>query len=287
MPNSVLPPRSVATSSPPAKPPSARWRAARGKQLIGANQQTFDLDDSPANNDGAFESAGNFGLVLANLLTVDGDYTFRVRATYGDHCTATREYVWALHVAVGVDPTRTTKTTTITGTGPGGKRQGSVTVIPRDKYGNNLGPGLSDGFSITGVSDVTVTGPVQDNGDGSYTVPVILDPGASGGVVIGQPGRPPVVIQPQPPVETPNHDREQFTGKVVGIIYDRFGDFEGFNLATESGHERSFRGREHEVEELVRRAWIERIVITVIVRRAEPEGPISIILRRAPEPFQD
>ena len=263
--------------------------AAQGRQLIGATQQTFALDDSPVNNDGAFEAAGNFGLVLPDLLTVDGEYSFHARATYGEGCVATREYVWSLHVEVGVDPSQTTTSTTLTGTDPGGQSQGNVTVIPRDKYGNYLGPGRSDGISITGAPGVTVTGPVQDNGDGSYTVPITLAAGAGGGVVIGQPGRPPIVVglptPAGPPGPPPEHPSE-FTGKVNGIIYDRFGDFEGFILLTESGHERSFRAREHEIEKLVQRAWIERIVITVVVRPSEPHHPTSIVLRRAPEPFQ-
>ncbi len=265
--------------------------AAQGRQLIGAHQLEFDLDDSPANNDGAFEASGNFGLVMPLLLNVDGEYTFRTRATYGDTCIATREYAWSLHVEVGVDPGHTTTTTTVTGAGTGGQHQGTITITPRDVYGNNLGPGRSGGFTVVGMPGVTVAGPVQDNGDGSYTIPVTLAPGAAGGVIVGQPGRPPVAIMPQPsvpPVPPPTPGgREGFTGKVAGIIYDRFGDFEGFILLTEHGHEHSFRAREHEIEELIRRAWAERIVITVIVRQAEPSIPASIIVRRAPEPFEE
>jgi hypothetical protein len=282
------PPSAIGGDVIPARQATlAALEAAQGKQLIGLTQQSFDLDDSPANNDGAFEASGNFGLVLPNLFIVDGDYTFRARATYGDRCSATREYAWSLHVDVGVDPSGTTTTTTVTGTGPSGQRQGTVTIVPGDKYGNKLPPGRSDGFTVSGVPGVTIAGPVQDNSDGSYTIPVILAPGADPGVVIGQPGRPPVVVQPQPPVVPPDHDREEFTGKVVGIVYDRFGDFEAFILLTETGHERSFRAREHEIEELVRRAWAQRITITAIVRRDEPLIPVSIILRRAPEPFQE
>jgi len=70
-----------------------------------------------------------------------------------------------------------------------------VTITPKDKYGNNLGPGRGDGIAITGIPGTTVTGPAVDNGDGTYTVPVSWDPGPGydPGVGIGQPGRPPVV----------------------------------------------------------------------------------------------
>lgn len=278
------PPLAIAGDVIPARQATlAALEAAQGKSLINLTQLGFDLDDSPANNDGAFESGGNFGLVLRDLLTVDGDYTFRVLATYGDACTATRERVWSLHVAIGIDPSTTTTTTTITGSDPGGNRQGTITVVPRDKYGNNLGPGLSDGVSITGSPGVTLTGVIQDNGDGSYTVPVLLAPGADGGLVIGQPGRPPVLILPPPAGRPPlpGVEAREFTGKVQGVIYDRFGDFEGFFLLTEHGHEHRFHSRESEVEELIRKAWVERYVITVIAHHHHPHNPSSIILRRA------
>jgi hypothetical protein len=72
----------------------------------------------------------------------------------------------------------------------------------------------------------------------------------------------------------------EFTGKVVGIRYDRFGDFEGFAISSQKGHEHWFRGREHEVEELVRCAWIERTVISVFVESHDSDWPASIVLRR-------
>jgi hypothetical protein len=77
--------------------------------------------------------------------------------------------------------------------------------------------------------------------------------------------------------------RCEYTGKVMCVIYDRFGDFEGFVLLTEEGHEHSFRAHhEREIEELVRTAWIQRMVITVFVHHDAPHWPVSIILRRAP-----
>ena len=52
----------------------------------------------------------------------------------------------------------------------------------------------------------------------------------------------------QPPSTGPvKRDREHcYTGKVIGIHYNRFGDFEGFTILSEKGHEHWFRGREHE-----------------------------------------
>jgi hypothetical protein len=86
--------------------------------------------------------------------------------------------------------------------------------------------------------------------------------------------------------EDEHRRRHQLTGKVMGLIYDRFGDFEGFLLLTEHGREHSFHAREHEVEDVVDRAWRERILITVFVERHDPSRPVSIILHRAPRPYE-
>ncbi|PYQ64890.1 MAG: hypothetical protein DMF53_06600 [Acidobacteria bacterium] len=75
-----------------------------------------------------------------------------------------------------------------------------------------------------------------------------------------------------------------FTGKVAGLIYDRFGDFEGFLLDTEDG-ERRFFSREQEIAHLALRAWRERLRITVCVERHEPHRPSKIIVRQPPVSF--
>jgi kumamolisin len=77
-----------------------------------------------------------------------------------------------------------------------------------------------------------------------------------------------------------HRDEVEFTGKVVGIRFSRFGDFEGFDLETEDGEERHFHGREPEVQELVDRAWNERILITVLTAQHDPRWPSSIVYRR-------
>ena len=68
------------------------------------------------------------------------------------------------------------------------------------------------------------------------------------------------------------------------MIYDRFGDFAGFELMTEHGRRLSFRAREEEIEHLALEAWRERMVISVIYDDdgRDEARPIRIILRRAP-----
>jgi hypothetical protein len=106
----------------------------------------------------------------------------------------------------------------------------------------------------------------------------------------GDPGK----ISPSPTGTVPHHHlphkdhdlRVGLTGKVIGLVHDRFGDFEGFCLLTEHGREERFRSTEHAIERLVTRAWAERQVITVYALRGDPHVPVTIVVRRAPEPFQ-
>jgi L-Lysine epsilon oxidase N-terminal/L-lysine epsilon oxidase C-terminal domain len=89
---------------------------------------------------------------------------------------------------------------------------------------------------------------------------------------------------PRPP-EPPHHEPEatrRFEGKIAGLRFDRFGDFEGFTLDTEDGL-RDFFSRERAVEELVNRAWRRRIAILIVAERHEHRHrPLSISLLRPP-----
>ncbi len=86
-----------------------------------------------------------------------------------------------------------------------------------------------------------------------------------------------------PPGPGPHH-RECFTGKVDGIVYDHFGDFEAFVLETFDGHRHRFDSHEPPVNRLVLEAWRQRIVVTVEVHAHRTDRPIEIILHGAPPP---
>jgi hypothetical protein len=108
------------------------------------------------------------------------------------------------------------------------------------------------------------------------------DPDRVQGSPAGIPGGPGEELE-EP--ECPPVDRGptcRFEGRVTGLAYDCFGDFEGF-LLDDCGREIRFVAREHQIEELVQLAWRERITITVVVRARDWRRPISIILRRAPD----
>jgi hypothetical protein len=83
-----------------------------------------------------------------------------------------------------------------------------------------------------------------------------------------------------PPTVHPIQEEHEFTGKVTCLVYDRFGDFEGFCLMTEHGHEHRFYSQEFAIEDVIRGAWLERDVVTVIVHKHTPSIPASILLRR-------
>jgi hypothetical protein len=98
----------------------------------------------------------------------------------------------------------------------------------------------------------------------------------------GDPGSIPPSLNGYLPVHKPSEKVEHHTGKVISVFYDRFGDFEGFLLMTESGKELTFRSKEPEIETLIRFAWEDRVVITVETDKARPHVPTAILLRRAP-----
>jgi hypothetical protein len=86
----------------------------------------------------------------------------------------------------------------------------------------------------------------------------------------------------QQPVCKAEGRREAFTGKVVSLVYGRFGDFCGFVLDTECGH-RHFSACEPEIERVINRAWEERILASVFVEKGAPHRPVEIVLHSCHE----
>ena len=169
--------------------------AATGQPVARYVDTTVTLSDEPGVN-GSFEPGGLFGRPLPDLLNVEGNYTFHARAEYTQGCTGMRELLWSIHVDIGIDPGRTTVTTTPLGNGPDGGACVTMTFTPRDRYGNLLGPGRQDGFTVVAQAGSHPSGPVTDLGDGRYRVDVCSDPDSLAPPAIGiaQPGRPPAVV---------------------------------------------------------------------------------------------
>lgn len=75
----------------------------------------------------------------------------------------------------------------------------------------------------------------------------------------------------------------RYEGKIAGVRFDTFGDFEGFWLRTTGGL-REFSSRERDMEALVTRAWRQQVALLVIAEHHAPHHPISVVLLRAPSP---
>jgi hypothetical protein len=171
---------------------------ATGKPIVQYADTQFDLSDAATNNGGMFESAGTFGKALTDFLSVEGNYTFHAKASWGvAGCKGMRELLWTSRVEIGIDPDQTVVTTTPIGSGSGGDCV-LMTFTPKDKYGNLLGPGRLDAFTLVAQPGSAPSGPVADLGNGRYQVVVCSDPGsiAPPSVGISQPGRPVVVVRP-------------------------------------------------------------------------------------------
>ena len=96
------------------------------------------------------------------------------------------------------------------------------------------------------------------------------DPARIGPSPTGQPGPHHPPHRPPEPFPGPRPGQVAYTGKVERLIYDRFGDFEGFVLRTDHGAEQQFRSREDRLAELARWAWQARIRTTVLADEHEP-----------------
>jgi len=170
--------------------------SATGKPVVNYQESVFDLSGDSSSTRGLFEVSGTFGKEFSDLLTVEGNYTFHAKATYGVDCLGMREMVWSVHVDVGIDPGKTTVSTTPLDPRPDGGPCVRMTFTPRDKYGNLLGPGRADGFTVQPQGGSSPASAVVDLGNGSYQVDVCTDPGSlePPRMSVGQPGRPPVVV---------------------------------------------------------------------------------------------
>jgi hypothetical protein len=164
-----------------------------GQLPLQRSSVAVPLFDDGVHDDGGMEADGIYGNPLDDLLRFEGAYAFHAVATYGDDCPGRREVMWSVHVDPGIDPEHTD--VSVTGAGPG---VGTIRITPRDRYGNPFGPGRTGLFDVARQPGTHVTGPVTDNGDGSYDVPLSWNPSGEGvpGVLLTQAGRDAVPIVP-------------------------------------------------------------------------------------------
>ena len=87
--------------------------------------------------------------------------------------------------------------------------------------------------------------------------------------------------EPHPPTP-PEHERFQYvgvTGKIDGLLYDHFGDFEGFVLELFDGTKRKFASRQRDIETLACAALEHRTLVTVSHTEHDPEAVRTLALR--------
>jgi len=105
--------------------------------------------------------------------------------------------------------------------------------------------------------------------------PTRIQPSPTGTVKHHRPHRHPQ----KPPEHRPGHE---LTGKVTGLTYDRFGDFDGFILDTDHDHRHRYTSGEPSLAALVERAWRERLRITVHSDPHHPGHPDTITIHTPP-----
>lgn len=105
---------------------------------------------------------------------------------------------------------------------------------------------------------------VRALGGDPFTVPATPD-----GAIAPQPGKDPCEPQTHDhPEHCHDHDHEAphsdaWTGKIHALVFDHFGNFEGFVLENYSGSHQRFFSRETAIHDLAHTAWRERHVVTV------------------------
>lgn len=70
-----------------------------------------------------------------------------------------------------------------------------------------------------------------------------------------------------------------WSGKVSGLLYDHFGDFEGFTLENYAGNHLRFFSREGAIHDLAQTAWRERYLVTVISVAANSREVRRLLIR--------
>lgn len=196
-------------------------RRAGGTLPVGTSTRRFTLYDDGGHDDGAMEPDGIYNNPLKDLTRAEGTYHFRAVATYGEGCRAMREAHWSVHVEPAIDPGRSDVKVVDIVDRPDG-RHGTLIIVPRDPYGNPIGPGRGGIFTVSPLPGVVIDCQVKDRGDGSYAICVVWDATVTPlpGVLVHQPDRDPVVVTPpktsEPPICPP--DCTEAAGKLLDCL---------------------------------------------------------------------
>jgi hypothetical protein len=78
------------------------------------------------------------------------------------------------------------------------------------------------------------------------------------------------------------HSPVKFIGKIAGLVYDHFGDFDGFILEEGCDRVRRFRSRECRLAHVLHEAWKDHATVTVLTDSRDESCPIEVIVGGAP-----
>jgi hypothetical protein len=81
-----------------------------------------------------------------------------------------------------------------------------------------------------------------------------------------------------PPEQIAKAIDHEYTGKICGVLFDCFGDFEGFVLKDCKGSH-AFKTRERGIEEVVLRACKERLLVSVFVASGHEHRILRLVIR--------
>jgi hypothetical protein len=76
-----------------------------------------------------------------------------------------------------------------------------------------------------------------------------------------------------------DHDYDQICGTIDAIVYDHFGDFEGFIVETETGRHHRFHSHDEPMLRVARAAMNDRAPVTVVSEHDDPRRARRIIVR--------
>jgi MYXO-CTERM domain-containing protein len=165
----------LATRQFGAETTSGRAGGLQSASIPTVTMGPFTLNDDGVNGD---QHPNNFYWTakVPNVGQTDGMYTFRFNVKLTKNgCSTQRQLTQAMFVDVGVTPS-SSPTTTVTG--PDGIP--TITIAPRDPFGNPWGPGRTPPITCAPSTECSCTNSdIVDNGNGTFTIKVHPTPGST------------------------------------------------------------------------------------------------------------
>jgi hypothetical protein len=149
-----------------------RYAAGRREPLIRTAIETYPLNDNGRDGDN-YANDHYYSVSLPGIAKVDGQYRLHAVFTFKKGgCTFQREAESSIYVEAGIDQEGTKVERGKTTRAQDGRYTEQVRFIPRDAFGNPVGPGRRSAFELSTIGDVKVQGELREDGKGGYEVTV-------------------------------------------------------------------------------------------------------------------